>query len=171
MLFPEPIKAGPLFTPEEVTKDQLDKEAAEASKSGGFPGGIPILGMDTFRFWYKELAVPMLQPTVGTAVKTADKSVKLGEKAAAVGGEVLATGPKVASAVSGSIASALNPGLIMEQVQQAAANKAAARLGVQAGGGFTGGSDGSSGPIVAGTLLAVVLAGAGKFVYDIVNKQ
>jgi hypothetical protein len=82
----------------------------------------------------------------------------------------MATGPKVATAVSGAVASALNPALIMEQVQQAAANKAAARLG-QAGGGLALADTGSSGPIVAGTLLAVVLAGAGKFVYDIVNKQ
>jgi TM2 domain-containing membrane protein YozV len=166
-LFPEPIKAEPLFMPEEVSKEQLEKESAKEAPVGGFP----ILGMDTFRFWYKELAVPLLQPTVGTAVKTADKTVQLGEKAAAVGGEVLAAGPKVASAVTSSIASALNPAVIMEQVQQAAADKAASRIGVQAGGGLTGRDGESSGPIVAGTLLAVVLAGAGKFVYDIVNKQ
>ena len=167
MLFPEAIKAGPLFMPEEVSKEQLDKENAETSKSGGFP----MIGMDTFRFWYKELAVPMLQPTVGTAVKTVDKGVKLGEKAAAVGGEIMATGPKVAATVTGTMASALNPAVIMEQVQQAAANKAAARIGGQAGGGLISETAGSSGSIVAGTLLAVVLSGAGKFVYDIVNKQ
>jgi len=167
MLFPDPIKAGPLFMPQELSKEQIDNEQGQEQASGG----LPIVGMDTFRVLYKELAVPMLQPTVGTAIKTADKSVKMGQKAAAVGGEIMATAPKVAASVKGTMASALNPALIMEQVQEAAAKKAATRLGVQGGGGLISETAGSSGPIVAGTLLAVVLAGAGKFVYDIVNKQ
>lgn len=166
MLFPDSIKAEKLFSPEEVTKEQLDKEAQEAASNMSF--GLPIIGMDSFRFWYKELAVPLLQPSVGTAVKTADKTVKLGEKAAAVGGEAMATGPKIAAAVTQNLSSALNPTLIMEQVQQAAADKAASRVGSQQGGSRDGGL--TSGPIIAGTLMAVVLAGAGKFILDIVTK-
>ena len=104
--------------------------------------------------------------TVGTTIQTVDKTVGLANKAIAVGGDVLATGPKIASAVTQNLASVTNPEKMMEQVQAAAQAKAASR---QMGGSMD--NNISSGPIVAGTLAAVVLAGACKFVSDILSSK
>jgi len=160
-LFPESIKADDLFVPSEVSKEELLAEQ-RAPWFGGMPG---VMDLSTFRFFYKELAVPLLQPTVGTSLQTADKTIKTTEKAAAVGNEVMATGPKIAAAVTENLATIANPDKMMEQVQAAALAKAASR---QTGGGS---SDMSSGPIIAGTLVAVVLAGAGKFVSELLSSK
>ena len=166
LLFTQAIKANELFIPQEVSKEDLNKEKEAAAASGGLFSLPKLFDMGVFRFWYKELAVPLLQPTVGTTIQTVDKTVGLANKAIAVGGDVLATGPKIASAVTQNLASVTNPEKMMEQVQAAAQAKAASR---QMGGSMD--NNISSGPIVAGTLAAVVLAGACKFVSDILSSK
>jgi len=179
LLFTVGLSGEPLFMPEEVTKETLAKEAVEA-KQKGWAGavGVDISGgmlptvkspidLQTFRFLYRELAVPLLQPTVGTGVQKVDQGVKLTEKAVAVGTEVAATGPKIAGAVTTQMAAATDPNKLMGQIQAAAADKVAERTG-QAGGGS---SSTGSGPIIAGTLTAVVLAGAVKVISELLSDK
>jgi hypothetical protein len=61
----------------------------------------------------------------------------------------------------------------MGQIQAAAADKAAGRTGqIQAGGGSgSSGVANSSGPIIAGTLSAVVLAGAVKVISELLSDK
>lgn len=158
-LFPEPIKADDLFVPSMVSKEER-----LAEQQAPIFGGMPGIDLSSFRFFYKELAVPLLQPTVGTSLQTADKTLKTTEKVSAVGGEILATAPKIAAAVTQNLASVVNPDKLMEQVKAAAAAKAASR---QTGGG----GELSSGPIIAGTLAAVVLAGAAKFATELLSSK
>ena len=163
LLFSEVIKAKDLFLPSEVSKEDLDKETKE---SGG--AGLPmpkLVNMESFRFLYKELAVPLLQPTVGTTVQTVNKTVAVTEKAVSVGTEVAQTGPKIAAAVTQNLAAVSNPDKMVQQIHTAAEAKAASR--VQTGGGI----DVSSGPIIAGTLAAVLLAGACKFISELLSHK
>jgi TM2 domain-containing membrane protein YozV len=178
LLFTVGLSGETLFMPEEVTKENLAKEAV-AAKEAGWAGAVGINGsggmlpgppidLQTFRFLYRELAVPLLQPTVGTGVQKVDQGVKLTEKAVAVGSEVASTAPKIAGAVTTQMAAATDPNKLMGQIQAAAADKAAGRVGGQAGGG-TG--SGGSGPIIAGTLTAVVLAGAVKVISELLSDK
>jgi len=192
--FPTGISGEPLFIPREVSVEEQAKEAAaaaEMSKKGlagifeniakdfqiGF--GLPTIDLPTFRFLYKELAVPLLQPTVGTAVQKADQGIQLTTKAAAVGSEVAAAAPKIAGAVTSQIAAISDPSKLMGQIQAAAAAKAAERAPglaaiAQAGGsrGMVGeGAAGSSGPIIAGTLAAITLAGAAKVIAELLSHK
>jgi TM2 domain-containing membrane protein YozV len=192
LLFPTGISGEPIFIPREVSVEEQAKEAAASAefwKKGIFgifeditkdfqKGlGLPTLDMNVFRFWYKELAVPLLQPTVGTAVQKVDQGIQLSTKAAAVGTEIAATAPKIAGAVTSQIAAISDPSKLMGQIQAAAAAKAAERApglaAVQTGGGLGGGGgDGSSsGPIIAGTLAAITLAGAAKVVVELLSHK
>jgi len=191
IIFGSGISGEPLFMPERVSKAEIAKEHAAAKNSGsGGSGGFA--GMETFRFLYRELAVPMLQPTVGTAIQQVDHGIKVTDKAVAVGNEVASTVPKVAAAVSTQIAAATDPDRMMQQIQAAAAAKAAAGpvamappasappapvtaapppSAPHAGGGQRGGAYSSSGPIIAGTLSAVVITGAVKMISELLSDK
>lgn len=202
------IPVKDLFVPEEVSKEDLAKEAAKEKETAGFFSGfmpkLPnVVNMETFRFLYKELAVPLLKPSVGTTIEKVQKGVEVGEKAVDVGQEVIATVPKVASAVTSQIQTIANPEKMMNQIKAAAEAKVAERVGaagnqlkgaVDAQGAklqdaataavppsalrvgkalVGGGSDDTigSGPIVAGTLTAIVLAGAVKVVAELLSQH
>lgn len=169
-IFGSGISGEPLFVPEKISKEQLAKERAAAKNSGGgILGGF--LNLETFRFFYRELAVPLLQPTVGTTVQQVDHGIKVADKAVAVGNEVAETVPKIASAVSTQIETATNPDRIMEQIQAAAAAKAAVPAIMHKGGAYKNTSYSSSGPIIAGTLSAVVITGAVKMISELLSDK
>jgi TM2 domain-containing membrane protein YozV len=187
-IFPTGISGEPLFIPREVSVEEQAREAAAAAEMSklGVMGifakiskdfqiglGLPVFDMPTFRFWYKELAVPLLQPTVGTAVQKVEQGVQLTTKASAVGSEVAATAPKIAGAVTSQIAAISDPSKLMGQIQAAAAAKAAERAPglAQTGGGLAAGGGSSSGPIIAGTLAAITLAGAAKVVVELLSHK
>ena len=184
IIFGSGISGEPLFMPEKVSKAEIAKETAAAKNTAVSSGSGGFAGADTFRFLYRELAVPMLQPTVGTAIQQVDHGVKVTDKAVAVGNEVVSTVPKVAAAVSTQIQTATNPDHMMQQIQAAAAAKAAAPpasappvtaapppSAPHAGGGQRGGAYSSSGPIIAGTLSAVVITGAVKMISELLSDK
>jgi len=131
MVVPATTISGEVFLLEKVPRAAADKEAQEAKEQGAFgksaDSGPGMFSMENFRFLYRELAVPLLKPSVGTAVETANKGVATTQKAAAVGTEVAAAAPKIAGAVTTQLATVANPSKLMEQIQTAAANKVAER--------------------------------------------
>ena len=131
MIVPATTISGEVFLLEKVPRAKAEKEAQEAKEHGvlGKPAdsGPSMFSMDNFRFLYRELAVPLLKPTVGTAVETANKGAVTTQKAAAVGSEVAAAAPKIAGAVTTQLEAVANPSKLMAQIQAAAANKAAER--------------------------------------------
>jgi len=192
--FPTGISGEPIFIPREVSVEEQAQEAAASAEfwNKGLVGifenisrdfqkglGLPTFDLKTFRFLYKELAVPLLQPTVGTAIQKADQGIRLTTKATAVGTELAETAPKIAGAVTSQIAAISDPTKLMGQIQAAAAAKAAERApglaaiqtGGSGGGGGGGGSSSSSGPIIAGTLAAITLAGAAKVMVELLSHK
>ena len=195
-----------LFIPTEIKPEgEKGKNGEEKKEEAGLLGGLPLPDMDTFRFLYKELAVPLLKPSVGVTIDKVQQGVQLTEKAVDVGQEVVSTVPKVASAVTQQIATVTNPDKMIEQIKAAAAAKAQERLGaagdavaaktaaagdavtaalppvpagvgkamsiskaLQSGGGI---SEVSSGPIIAGTLTAITLAGAVKVIAELLSQH
>jgi len=196
-----------LFIPTEIKpegeKGKNEKDKDKKEDDGGLLGGLlpalPVPDMKTFRFLYRELAVPLLKPSVGVTMDKVQEGVALTEKAVDVGQEVVSTVPKVASAVTQQIATVTNPDKMIEQIQAAAAAKAQERLGaagdalgakttaataavtgalppsavaigkaLQTGGGS---SEVGSGPIIAGTLTAITLAGAVKVIAELLSQH
>jgi type IV secretory pathway VirB6-like protein len=122
---------------------------------------------------YNELVVPVLQPTVGSAVNNASKVVSVGTKAIALGNTVLQSAPGFAADLGQqvgqqAIQEAERVGTSVDAVQAAAATAAAQR---QTGGGHTSSHTSGPGPILAGALTALLLAGGLKGFYDFLSKQ
>ncbi len=177
--FFQPIKT-------DVFKVQEVKEGAqeEAPKSFGF--SLP--GISIFRDAYRELVVPILQPTVGTAIANANKAVSVGTKVVALGTTALGAAPTLAGTVGSDMekqadaaaAAALQQqqqplGTTVGAVQSVAAAAQANRA--QTGGGshdYRQPAESSShgpGPILAGAFTAILLAGGLKGFYDFAAKQ
>jgi TM2 domain-containing membrane protein YozV len=200
-----PVKG--IFVPEEVC--EVERSDDDVKEEANLPFGIKlpmpkipnIVNMDSFRFLYKELAVPLLKPSVGTTIDKVQQGVAVTEKAIDVGNELASSVPKVASAVTKQIETIANPDKMIDQIKAAAAAKAAERIGaagdqlkgqvnaagdklaaavpkvptvptaaslLQKGGGS---EEIGSGPIVAGTLTAIVLAGAVKVVAELLSQK
>ena len=197
MVFGSGLSGEPLFMPERVSKAQLAKEmvaggsggsgsSGSSGNSGNISGGL-LPNIDTFRLLYRELAVPLLQPTVGTTIQQVDHGLAVTEKTVAVGKELANTVPKVAEAVSEQVQAVADPNRLMGQIQAAAAAKAAsvaatagtvasagpaiAGPGQKGGGSGSRNSSSSSGPIIAGTLSAVVIAGAVKVISELLSDK
>jgi TM2 domain-containing membrane protein YozV len=172
-----------LFSPLHAVLQTVGLEHAAPVPATGSGSTLPLPSLDTFRFLYKELAVPLLRPSVGTTINKVAEGVKVTEQAVDVGKEVISTVPKVASAVTGELAAVANPNVMIEKIQAAAAAKAAERVsavpGVAAATGVAaalahkggGGQEIGSGPIIAGTLTAVMLAGAVKVVAELLSTR
>jgi TM2 domain-containing membrane protein YozV len=184
LIFPMGISGEPLFIPQKVTPQELAQEVKEEKAAAAAPvsliGGLPltvegVLTNDTFRLMYRELGVPLLQPSAGTTIAKVDQGIKLTTTAAAVGSEVAESVPKIAGAVTSQIAAVTDPNKLMGQIQAAAAAKAAERVpGVGTmvgGGGLGGGASGTGGPVIAGTLAAITLAGAAKVIIELLSHK
>ena len=197
--------AKDLFMPIKVELD-ADGNPVEKKEKGAEGGLFVLPGMDSFRFLYRELAVPLLKPTVGAALEKVDQGQRVTSKAIGVGTELVSTVPKVVGAVTKQIEAVADTDKLMEKIQAAATAAARARLDTAgqglaaradaAGQGLAARADAatpdsvkkasafaaqmgggsveempSSGPIIAGTLTAVLLAGAVKVVSELVSKR
>lgn len=121
---------------------------------------------DVFRPLYRELVVPVIQPTALTAVESSKSHAKTIQAAGDLGKELLASVPQIAAKVTEKIADFANPDKMMQQIQAQADAKSAERAMVGGGSG-----DNVSGPIIAGTLSAIVLAGAGKAIVEMLTRK
>jgi hypothetical protein len=184
------------ISPESFKVKEVQPE--EDVGSGGIFSGV--LGfLPSAKSLYNELAVPLLRPTVGTAVSNITKATNIANKAVALGSTALTAGPAMISqtmtqmanqAVQAPLAAAMTavapPGIPTPPtvssdvgfIQSLAANTAAARTPVsavpppaQSGGGGGSGGSGGPGPIIAGSLTALILAGGIKGCYDLISKQ
>jgi hypothetical protein len=152
------------------------QEVKEAPKEESFWSRLPIpsLPVMPWKALYNELVVPVLQPTVGSAVNNASKVVSVGTKAIALGNTVLQSAPGFAADLGQqvgqqAIQEAERVGTSVDAVQAAAATAAAQR---QTGGGSgPSGQTSGPGPILAGALTALLLAGGLKGFYDFLSKQ
>lgn len=168
--FFSPIQSD-LFLVQEV------KEVPETSFWSRLP--IPSLPTMPWKTLYNELAVPLLQPTVGSAVNNVTKVASVGTKLAGLGSLAMAAAPdfvgNVGQQVEAQAVEAAQQVVQQQQQQhgtsieavQAAAQAAAAQRGPQSGGGHTSGP----GPILAGALTALLLAGGLKGFHDFLSKQ
>ncbi len=148
-LFKKPIDAAALFKVQPVVETAED--------DSGLFGFLPSFASPA-RALYRELVVPVLQPTVGTAISTAGKLASAGTTAAALGTSMLAKGPALAQQVAQQVQADT-----LQTVQQLAAAKAAQKGGSVA-------SDGP-GPILAGAITALVLAGGLKGISDFLHQR
>jgi len=150
--------------------------ATGASSTGALATGASATdasSLDTFRDnvfrpLYKELVVPVIQPSVGTLLEKADKNAKVIAVASEIGKNLLSTVPEVAKGVSEKIADVSDPNKLMAKIQAQAAAKALERVGM-VGGSLS--SDSNMGPIIAGTLSAIMLAGSAKVIGEILSKR
>jgi TM2 domain-containing membrane protein YozV len=96
------------------------QEVTDEPKKAGFSFPWPSLPTLPFRELYRELVVPLLQPTVGTGIQSATKVLSVGAKVAGLGTTALAAGP----AFVGNLTSQIN-----QQVDQAVNNALHPTLG------------------------------------------
>lgn len=150
---------------------EVKEEEAPSSSGWSFPSfSLPFSGL------YKELVVPILQPTVGSAIQNANKIASVATGVAALGNSALGSAPGFVGNLTGqmeqqAVAAATNAaasspvGTTVEAVQAIANAKAKTN---QTGGGS---SSSGPGPILAGALTAILIAGGLKGTYDFVSKQ
>ncbi len=167
-----PLPFSWFFSPVNADIFKVTEVKEEPAEKGGWglPFSFPSLPWSGL---YKELVVPILQPTVGSAIQNANKVASVATGVAALGNSALASAPGFVGNLTGQ----------MEQEAVAAANRtvgttveavqaAAATANQQTGGGRRGHENGGGpGPIIAGALTAILIAGGLKGTYDFVSKQ
>lgn len=155
--FRKPIPAGDLFRVQEV------REGAESSGSMGLLGLLPVLN---WKGLYGDIVAPLLRPTVGAAVENVGKMANVAGKAASLATSTIARGPALVSEFA-------NAAVANATAQATQATKAAAGLGPAATAATAqtgGGSSGGPGPVLAGSLTALLLAGGLKGMHDVLSK-
>ena len=165
-----------LFKVVEVKEEPEDKRS--------FLEKLPIPSFP-LRDAYRELIVPILQPTVGTAIQSTAKIASVGTKAAGLGLSALTAGPALVSGLTSQIAeqvdavtqeaqSKLPLGTTVAAVQDAAAkafeNRSQPQFPTQQAPQTGGGSVGGPGPVLAGAFTALLVAGGLKGAYDFMAK-
>jgi TM2 domain-containing membrane protein YozV len=180
-----PVPYSWLMNPIDASVFKVQEVKDEPTKAGfSFPW--PSLPTLPFREIYKELVVPLLQPTVGTGIQSANKVLSVGTKVAGLGTTALTAGPafvgnltsqmtqQVDQAVQNATRGAI--GTTVENVEKVANATAAARISQpqqaqqpqpQQGGGNSSGV----GPVLAGAFTAIVVAGGLKGAFDFFSKQ
>ncbi len=181
-----PIPYSWIFSPVDAsvfTVQEVKEEAKDSKESKG--GLFSLLNFDAI---YQKYGVPLLQPTAGTVIKSVNGAISVGTKLAPLATSALTAGP----AFVGNLTSQINEQVAtsVANVQKIAENQAAERLQPQpqqsaptaqptnakdqqpiqhqTGGGN---AQGGPGPILAGALTAIVLAGGLKGFYDFLAKQ
>jgi hypothetical protein len=124
-----------------------------------------------------EIVEKALGPSFKTFTEIVEKDAKIVSAASGIGKELLSTVPEVASSLTQKIAELSDPNTLMAKIQAQAAAKAAERM---KGGSFgyentfgsenTLDSESAFGPIIAGTLSAIVLVGFGMGILETVTK-
>jgi TM2 domain-containing membrane protein YozV len=161
--FKAPVGGCQLFQVQEV------KPTEPARGWFDFTGVLPTPGA-----LYKELVVPLLQPTVGTALQQADKALMVGTQMAALGNKALQQGPQLAiDTMTGIVEEgqrAVNEA-VNEAAQGAVQGIIPKQLQVprQAGGGSA--LSGGPTPVIAGAITALLIAGGVKGVFDYLGSR
>jgi TM2 domain-containing membrane protein YozV len=153
-LFKKPIDAKTLFKVQPVV------EKPEEDSGFGF--------LSFLRSLYTTFMVPLLQPTVRTAIGSATKLASAGTAAAALGTSLLSQGPGAAAAVAQQVKNDT-----LQTVQKLAQTQAMMQPPVmqpQAGGG-SGDLSSGPGPVLGGALTALLIAGAAKGVSDFLSRR
>jgi hypothetical protein len=125
--------------------------------------------------------VPLLQPTVGNTINNVSKVASVGTKVAGLATTAMSAGPGFVGSLgqdvgeqavqqATEVAQAQERGTTIGAVQAAAQTAAAQRQGQsgQSGGGI---ESTGPGPIIAGALTALILAGGLKGFHDFLSKQ
>lgn len=115
---------------------------------------------------YQELVVPVIQPSALTAIQSVKDHEKTIQAAGEFGKELLAAVPKITKSVTDKIAELGDTNAMIAKIQAQADAKVVERT--QA---MVGGSNETTGPIIAGTLMAIVLAGGCKAIIDILSSS
>lgn len=149
-----------------IKTDAFKVQQVKEKDTGGFLASLlPSIGL---RDAYRELVVPILQPTVGSAIQSVEKVMSVGTKAAALGASAFTAGPAFVGNLADQVTQQAQQ-VSLESVQKAAMDAAANRQPQQ--GGASPSSFNGPGPILAGALTAIVVAGGLKGFYDFLAKQ
>lgn len=140
-------------------------------KAPDVSSGVTAFRDDVFRPAYRELVVPVIQPTALTAMQSSKEHEKTVQAAGDFGKELLASVPKMATEVTAKINELSNPSIMMAKIQAQADAKTAERTAAMVGGALAAASSDTTGPIIAGTLSAIVLAGAGKAIVEMLSSK
>ena len=157
-LFKKPIDAKTLFKVQPVVETPEEE-------SGGFFSSLTSI-VFPWRAAYRELVVPLLQPTVGTAIGSATKIASAGTAAAALGTSMLSQGPGAVQQVSQQVQSDT-----MQTVQRLAQAQQAQQIQQVPLQPQMGGGSGGPGPVLAGAFTALILAGGLKGLSDFMSKR
>jgi hypothetical protein len=130
--------------------------------------GVTAFRDNVFRPAYRELVVPVVQPTTLTAIQSSKDHDKIVQAAGELGKTILASVPKIADQVTTKITEMSDPNSLMAKIKAQADAKTVERAAMA--GGALAGHD-TSGPIIAGTLSAIVLAGVGKAVVEMLTSK
>ena len=146
--FRSPVSGADLFRVQPI------QEGAAAEGTGGM-GFLGLLGLLNPKGLYDAIVVPLLRPTVGKAVESATKVAGVATQAASLASSTITRGPTLVSEA------------VAEATKQAT-DRAVSKLATgQTGGGGAGGP----GPVLAGSLTALLLAGGLKGMYDLLSKH
>jgi hypothetical protein len=151
-----------------VSAPELPK-MPDMPKAPDVSAGVTAFRDDVFRPAYRELVVPVIQPTALTAMQASKEHEKTVQVAGDFGKELLASVPKIATEVTAKINELSNPSIMMAKIQAQADAKTAERAAAMVGGALA--SSDTTGPIIAGTLSAIVLAGAGKAIVEMLSSK
>ena len=157
-LFKTPVNGCEMFLVQEVKKEE---------KEGGWFDWLPTPGP-----LYKEFVVPLLQPTVGTAVNQANRAITVGTQMAALGTTALQTAPQVVTETLNGIVTegqramenattGLVPALPTPVIPALPTPAIPALPATQTGGAMAGPT-----PVIAGAFTALIVAGLAKGMFD-----
>jgi TM2 domain-containing membrane protein YozV len=169
-LFRDTVDAQKLFKVVEVKEEEPGKPWSFMDMLPALPS-LPSLPILPWRELYRELVVPLLQPTVGVTIQRANTAVDIARNAASLGTSTLAKAPgmvaELAQTVTSLPSSPLGAPSTIDAIQQIANAKQATRG--QTGGGQVS-ETGGPGPVLAGALTALLIAGGAKGLYDYIGK-
>jgi TM2 domain-containing membrane protein YozV len=153
-----PLPYSMLFTQKidgDVFKVQPSAAGAETTSGGmsdmiGNMFGVPAIPTVPWREVYRELVAPVITPQLIKTVREASAATQ---------------------AASAAVSTAANTAVNMVNTAVNAANTATAAVPNRMTGGGVSTSSSGPGPVIAGALTAVVLAGGLKGFYDFISKQ
>jgi TM2 domain-containing membrane protein YozV len=158
----KPVEAASMFKVQPVSDEE--------EESSWFPFSLPEL---------PDLSVftALLQPTAGVAIQNAQKAVSIGTQAVGVANTLVPQVPAKISEMANTVANnglkAVETAIKNEPVVDtihALANTAAANRGANRQPQMGGGSPSGPGPIIAGALTALLIAGGLKGAYNVLER-
>jgi TM2 domain-containing membrane protein YozV len=152
-----------------TTSGPLTASTASTAGASTAPSMVEGFRNNVFRPLYKELVVPVIQPSVVTGLKAEQHGEEVLMAAVNLGRDILDKTPKIVDSVTEKIASLSNPDTLIDKIKAEARAKANERLTKMVGGAII--ENDNIGPIIAGTLSAIVLAGSTKVIFEILSRN